>query len=208
MLRFPLLRKAVSRYLQLDYQYFVKENPTKYKELFKVFEILLIDGIIDTKFVNNWADKILSKESQSEFEFIELSLTNNINDLLSLLKKLSAKCDLKIVQRATFGILYNSTSNEFPDLKTTTRIVSRFVYKNALTEKEKEFLYGIDDYIELAISGIYGDLHKLKNEFWDFLEIYDSLNFVTYENWKALNKEIEDNIVISLEKVKKKHYNN
>lgn len=185
----------------------MKENPTKYKELFKVFEILLIDGIINTKFVNNWADEILSKESQSEFEFIELSITHNINDLISLLKKLSVECDLKISQRAIFGILYNLTLNEFPDLKTTTRIVSRFVYENALTEKEKDFLYGIDDYIELAISGIYGDPHKLKNEFWDFLEIYDSLNFITYENWKALNNEIEENIYISLEKVNQKYSN-
>jgi len=185
----------------------VKENPAKYKELFKVFEILLIDGIIDTKFVNKWADEILSKETESEYEFIEISTTQNINELISLLKKLSNECDLKISQRAIFGILYNSTFEEFPDLKLASRIVSKFVYNNALTEKEKEFHYGIDDYIELAISGIYGDKDKLKNEFWDFLEIYKSLNFLTYEDWKDLNNKIEDNIEINLNDIREKYTN-
>lgn len=181
------------------------ENPSSYKELFKVFEIFLIDGIINTNYVNNWADNILSKESESEYEFIELSTTTNINDLIVLLKRLSANCNLKISQRAVFGVLYNSTFGDFPNIKVASRITSRFVYENSLTDEEKNFLFGIDDFIELAISGIYGNIDKLKNEFWDFLELYQTLNFKTYANWIIINNNIEQNLEKNLKKIQEKY---
>lgn len=183
----------------------MSENHTKYKELFKVFEILLTDGLIDTNYVNEWADNILSKESESEYDFIELSITNKINDLLTLLNRLSANCNLKIAQRAVFGILYNSTCEDFPNIKVASRIVSRFFYENTLTENEKNFIYGIDDSIELAISEIYGDIHKLKNEFWEFLKIYQALNFITFENWIIINNKIEENLEEKLKKIQDKY---
>jgi len=183
----------------------MSENYTKYKELFKVFEILLTDGLIDTNYVNEWADNILSRESESEYEFIELSTTSNINDLIVLLKRLSANCNLKISQRAVFGILYNSTCEDFPNIKVASRIVSRFFYENTLTENEKNFIYGIDDSIELAISEIYGDIDNLKNGFWDFLEIYQALNFITCENWIIINNEIEENLEEKLKKILDKY---
>lgn len=183
----------------------MKENTTKYKEMFKVFEVLLIGGIIDTNFINNWSDNILSKENESEYEFIELSTTTNTNDLIFLLKRLSSNCNLKISQRAAFGILYNSTLEGFPNIKLASRIVDRFLYENALTQMEKNFLFGIDDFIELAISGIYGDRDKLKNEFWDFLEIYQAFNFMTYENWIKINNKIEENLEENLKKIQDRY---
>lgn len=183
----------------------MKENHAKYTEVFKVFEVLLIGGIIDTNYINSWADDILSKESESEYEFIELSTTTSINDLIVLLKRLSANCNLKISQRAVFGILYNSTFDVFPNIKLASRIVYRFVYENALTNMEKNFLFGIDDFIELAISGIYGDRDKLKNEFWDFLEIYQAFNFMTYENWIKINNKIEENLEENLKKIQDRY---
>ena len=183
----------------------MKENPNKYRELYKVFQILLIDGIIDTRFINNWADQILAKELESEYEFIEISTTLNLNDLITLLNKLSEKCNLKIVQRAVFGILYNLSIIESIDIKISARIVGKFVYNNSLTEKEKSILYGIDDFIELAISKVYGDFEKLKNEFWDFLEIYKELNFTTYDSWDKINYNLENELAHSIEKVLDKY---
>ena len=181
------------------------ENPTNYKELFKVFEILLTAGIIDALFVNNWADNILSKESESEYEFIELSTTNKINDLSTLLKRLSANCNLKISQRAVFGILYNSTFEDFPNVKVVSQTIYRFVYDDTLSEMEKGFLYGIDDSIELALTGVYGDIHALKNELWDFLEIYKALNFINSNNWITINNKIEENLERNLKKIQDKY---
>lgn len=181
------------------------ESPNKYKELFKVFEVFLINGMIDTNYINNWADNIISKESKSEYEFIELSTTSNINDLIILLKRLSANCNLKISQRAVFGILYNSTFEDFPNIKIASQTIYRFVYDDALIEKEKEFLYRIDDSIELALSGVYGDIDKLKNELWDFLEIYKTLNFPTYENWIMINNKIEENLEENLKTIQDKY---
>ncbi|MEN2436720.1 hypothetical protein AAH994_14985 [Weeksellaceae bacterium A-14] len=183
----------------------MKENPEKYRELFKVFAILLTDGIIESKFVNNWADEILAKETESEYEFIEISTTLNLNDLITLLNKLSENCNLKISQRAIFGILYNSNIGEYIDIKNATKVVSKFTLNNSLTEKERAFLYGIDDFVDLAIEKIYGDLNKLKNEFWDFMEIYQELNFNSVENWNSINKKIEENLQIELEKVTDKY---
>lgn len=183
----------------------MKENHAKYIEVFKVFEILLIGGIIDTNYVNSWSDNILSKENESEYEFIELSTTTNINDLIVLLKRLSSNCNLKISQRAVFGTLYNSTLKDFPNIKLATRIVDRFVYENELSQIEKNFLAGINDFVELAISGIYGDIDKFKNEFWDFLEIYQTLNFTNYENWITINNKIEQNLEENLKKIQDKY---
>jgi len=183
----------------------MKENPTKYKEVFKVFEVLLIGGIIDTNYINSWADNILSKESESEYEFIELSTTTNINDLIVLLKRLSSNCNLKISQRAVFGTLYNLTLKDFANIKVESRIVDRFVCENKLTQMEKNFLAGIDDFVELAISGIYGDIDRFKNEFWDFLEIYQTFNFTNYENWITINNKIEQNLEENLKKIQDKY---
>lgn len=179
----------------------MKENPEKYQELFKVFAILLTDGIVETKLVNNWADKILAKETESEYEFIEISTTLNLNDLIMLLNRLSENCNLKIAQRAVFGILYNSNIGEYIDIKNVTKVVSKFTLNDSLTEKERAFIYGIDDFVDLAIEKIYGDLDKLKNEFWDFMAIYQELNFDSVENWNSINKKIEENLHIELEKV-------
>lgn len=184
----------------------MKEKPEKYKELFKVYQILLTDGIIEPKFVNNWADKILSKEIESEYEFIEVSTTANLNDLITILNKLSQNCDLKISQRATFGILYNSNIYEFFDIKVVSRIVANFTnFNDSLSEKEKAFLYGIDDFVHLAIEKIYGDIHKLKDEFWDFMKIYKEFNFDTHENWCSINKKLEENLSEKIQKVTEKY---
>ena len=183
----------------------MKENPRKYRELFKVFEILLVDGIIDTKFINNWADTILSKEIQSEYEFIEISTTFNINELVTLLNKLSEKSELIIAQRAVFGILYNLNISDSLEIRSVTRIVENFAYSKFLTKQEKNFLYGIDDFMDLAITNVYGDFTKLKNEFWEFLEIYKNFNFKNYNDWSNINNELDGKIPENIENLTEKY---
>lgn len=183
----------------------VKENPEKYRELFKAFEILLVDGIIDTKFINNWADKILAKESESEFAFIELSTTFDINELVTLLNKLSEKSQLLIAQRAVFGILFNLHIYDSVEIRRVTRIVENFAYSKFLSEQEKNFLYGIDDFMELAINNVYGDFNKLKNEFWEFLEIYKYFNFENYNNWSNINNGLEGEIPENIQNLTEKY---
>lgn len=183
----------------------MKENPEKYRELFKVFEILLVDGIIDTKFINNWADTILSKEIQSEYEFVEISTTFNINELVTLLNKLSEKSELIIAQRAVFGILYNLNMYDSLEIRSVTRIVENFAYSEFLTEQEKNFLYGIDDFMDLAITNVYGDYTKLKNEFWEFLKIYKNFNFENYHDWSNINNELDGKIPENIQNLAEKY---
>jgi len=179
----------------------VIENPIKYQELFKVFSLLLADRIIDEKQINNFADEILSKETNSEYEFIELSTTKNLNDLISLLNKFSTNCNTKIAYRAVLGIIYNLNIN----IETSSRCISRLSYLNGLSEKEKDFINGIDDFIDLAINKIYGDINRLNSEYLDFLKIYNEFNFDSAENWNAINSKIEHNLIEKIQHVIDKH---
>ena len=179
----------------------MRGNPEKYLELFKVYEILLIDGILNVEFVNSWADKILENEEESEYCFIEISTTKNINELITILNKSSINCDNQTAERAVFGILHEINDVKGLELKKASKMVSKFAYTQNLAEFEKSFLYGLDDSIQLAEDRIYGDINILSYKFFEFLKIYDCFTWNNYENWKKLSANLEINLSVKIEKV-------
>ena len=173
-----------------------------YKNLLKVFMILLDYGVIRRNDIAAWADSVLTREEESEYAFIELSTVTNWHDAVQLLNKNSADADPEITSRALLGVLYHMLQDEKVVLKTVFKIATYISYEEQLTPDEQFLLYSLDEYIELNMNEAY---EIFKNNFTDLLSIYKGFTIENYDLWPSINEEIKKDLDIRLKAVKKNY---
>jgi hypothetical protein len=84
-------------------------NVAETTALLEVFQICLINNILDKMQIIAWADKQIEQEAEPSYLLIELSLSGrkNINDIISLLRNLAGESKTLVAGRAALGYLYH-----------------------------------------------------------------------------------------------------
>lgn len=179
----------------------------KYQNLFKVFEILLKKNAVDSKFIINWADKVIDSQTELDYVIIELATeSKNINDILSILNKNSQNSNIEVVSRAVIGILSNLLESETVNINRVSLMINEIAYYNGLTDLENTFLYGYGDFYDLALQKIYGDLDSIGKEIKEFISFYKGFNFENHENWEQINEDVKSELPENLKLLKVKYY--
>lgn len=185
----------------------MNNSKDKFQNLFKVYEILLRNNIIETEFLIKWADKIIETEDEFDYVIIQLSTEcKNINNAISILNLNSQNSNIEIISRATIGILSNLFREQKVDLGKVAEIVNDIVYYNGLTFEENTFLYGYGDFYDLALQKIYGNLDNLTDELIEFIDIYRAFDFRNYEKWAEINSTVKTVLSQKLQIIKQKYY--
>lgn len=174
-----------------------------YKNLLKVFVILLEYGVITKNYIAGWADSILASENESEYTFIELSTSKNLLDTVQILNKNSTNADTEITSRAVLGVLYHLLLEEQAALKTVFEMATQISYEEQLTSDEQFLLYRFDEHTVLNLNDVYGTLRLLKTNFLDFLSIYKGFRLDNYESWSAVSEKVKLELPMKLEAVKR-----
>lgn len=184
----------------------MNNSKDKFQNLFKVYEILLKNNIIETEFLIKWADKIIETKDEFDYAIIELSTeSKNINNAISILNLNSQNSNNEIISRATIGILSNLFREQKVDSDKVAEIVNDIVYYNGLTIEENTFLYGFGDFYDLAAQEIYGNLDSLTDELIEYIDIYRAFNFINYEKWAEINSTVKTVVPQKLQIIKQKY---
>jgi len=179
----------------------------KYQNLFKVYDILLKNTVIDTTFIINWADEILASRNEFDDVIIELATeSTNMNDAISILNSNSQHFNTEIVSRAVIGILSNFLESERVYMHKISLIINEVAYYNGLTDLENTFLYGYGDFYDLAVQKIYGDLESISKEIKEFISFYKDFNIENYKEWEQINEEVRNKLPENLKLLKAKYY--
>lgn len=179
----------------------------KYQNLFKVYEILLKKNAIDTKFIIDWADKVIDTSTELDYVIIELATdSRNINDTISILNSNTQNFNIEVVSRAVIGILSHLLESGSISINIVSLIINEIAYYKRLTDLENTFLYGYGDFYDLAVQKIYGDLELLSKEIKEFISFYIDFNFENYESWAQINKNVKNKLPENLNLLKVKYY--
>jgi hypothetical protein len=179
----------------------------KYQNLFKVYEILLKKNAIDTKFIIDWADKVIDSPAEPDYVIIELATdSRNINDAISILNSNTQNFNIEVVSRAIIGILSHLLELGSISINIVSLIINEIAYYKRLTDLENTFLYGYGDFYDLAVQKIYGDLELLSKEIKEFISFYIDFNFENYESWAQINKNVKNKLPENLNLLKVKYY--
>lgn len=179
----------------------------KYQNLFKVYEILLKKNAIDTKFIIDWADKVIDASTELDYVIIELATdSRNINDTISILNNNTQNFNIEVVSRAVIGILSHLLELGSISINIVSLIINEIAYYKGLTDLENTFLYGYGDFYDLAVQKIYGDLELISKEIKEFISFYGDFNFENYESWTQINKNVKNKLPENLKLLKVKYY--
>lgn len=165
--------------------------PTKLKAtepLLTVFYHSLRYGLISQKEVIDWADGIVMHDNEPETFFIELSLSRDINELISLLNSVRVPEDAHVA-RAILGLLYHRLSAGAINADKAISIMDKYKCWNMLTSFEKAHIYNFTDEIWLADPIIHEI--ELTQEILNFLINYKELEIENYKNWVGISYRIE-----------------
>jgi hypothetical protein len=165
--------------------------------LLTAFHFGLRHGLVSTTEIKDWADRIIMHENEPEYFFMELSLSHDKNEMLSLLNSVCAPANY-ITARGVLGLLYRRLSDGVVTANEAIAIMDKFDFINLLTQTEINYIYDFTD--EIWIDDAAVDDNKLTQNLLNFLAYYKDLEIANYKNWLGLSLSIGLNF-------EKKEYN-
>lgn len=197
------LGEFISRFLKVgvfgpgglyDWQNEVEMLPI-YTTKLKTAEFLLTafcfgirNGLISTKEIKDWADRIVLHEDEPECFFIELSLSHDKNEMISLLNTISVP-ENNVIARGILGLLYHVLSAGNITAVEAIAIMDKLDSINLLTQTEINYIYGFTD--EIWMNDPIIDDNALIENLLDFLAHYKELEIAKFKNWFAFSINIE-----------------
>lgn len=161
-------------------------KPENITTLLQVFYEGLIHDIVSRNQIIAWADNIISKESEADFFFIEVSLSNNDHDLISVLGRHIQHLKFNsLVIRALYGLIYHKIKGGFIGHNIAFKVIWHFEYRNELTEFEENEIYKMDTYYPMIDNS-----EKNTGVLLDFLAFYKEFTLSNYEEWGLINSKI------------------
>jgi len=144
------------------------------KNQIEIFKIGLASGYIELKDVVNWADKKII-DGDEDPNLIEISISNNRNELISILHNINGTIDPKVVKIGFFCILNHHYRNNPDEHISIIRSLSLILRDNeeSLTNEEINMIHYLDDAYDLAVRGVIGTIDRLKQELSSFLNNYN-----------------------------------
>jgi hypothetical protein len=156
--------------------------------LLTVFYYSINYGLIPTKEVVDWADRIIMHENEPEYLFIELSLAHDKNELISLLNPLCVH-NSSVIARALLGLLYNRLATDRIGVDNVIAIIDKHDFSSLLTSSETEQIYNLTD--EIWMNEPIIDQYTLTQDVLGFLIFYKDFEIENYKYWTSLNAHIE-----------------
>ena len=168
-----------------------------FNTLLSVFYVGLRNGIISKQEVVDWADAMINQTDEPEYFLIEISLSNDVNDLISLIDKRRAVSPGKLVHRVIFGVVYNKLLSGEIDIKKASAIFSDNMYRYfSPGAYEQGRLYQLeDDFDSIGMNegNLYSDT-EMTNMVLEFLQTYKAFNLTNYAEWEQINVAVEASV--------------
>jgi hypothetical protein len=145
-------------------------------------------GLISTTEVKDWADRIILHEDEPEYIFMELSLSHDKNEMLSLLTTVCVPANY-ITARGVLGLLYHRLSAGDITANETIAIMDKLDFIDLLTQTEINYIYDFTDGIWMDGPIVEDD--SLTEKLLNFLAHYKELEITNYKNWLVFSHQIE-----------------
>lgn len=139
------------------------------KDLAEVCRIGLEIGLFSRSDIVEWADRFITNNENSDYNIINISLNGNkssLSDLERQLLDIKGDPDSELDYKIILGICSERYRLEKASIEDVSKILyqllilSADLYQSAVGQK----LLGLTDSIDLALSGIYGDIEKIKSD--------------------------------------------
>ena len=175
-------------------------NPSDFHLLFDVFRFGLTYDLISTKEITAWADGIIINETEPDYFFIEVSLSNNKNTLLEILGNYPADAENPVQIRVALGLIYKKLVDGIITADNAIRIMYTTDPYERLTPYEWGWIYELDDYRDSYLNKNSYFVVELDNPTKDtlrYLSIYKDFRLDNFGEWEVINKQV-DAAIISL----------
>ncbi|RFZ90749.1 hypothetical protein D0C36_17485 [Mucilaginibacter conchicola] len=160
-----------------------------YNLLLQTYRDGLAIGLFSKDEVVAWADELIIKSDEPDHSLIEISLSTDKNQLISVLNEITnttADEDNDIATRALLGVIYKRYKADEVDIRVILDSIEMLpCYKLSDYEKyqaflleDHEFTYGPEQQVNLRLDII------------RFLEPYQSLSLDKYQYWQQINNEL------------------
>jgi hypothetical protein len=172
-------------------------NAEETTALLEVFQICLINSILDKQQIIIWADKQIEREAEPSYFLIELSLSGrkNINDIISLLHSLARESKTQVAGRAVLGYLYHQYTTNQLSLQQVAATIYWLGLHCELSKEEHHFMRSIDMEYDLAIDG-YGSIAEAQNQIIRFLTLYKDFYLDNTQLWKEINNTVSEKVQV------------
>lgn len=160
--------------------------------LLEVFREGFRRGLVSKEDIVTWADGIIQTDSEPDYFFIEVSLSGNINTLVTVLNQYAVASESPITLRVLMGIIYQKLINDIDTItvETATGLVGELNSTDILTPFEYGKIYSFEDY-EFFYQD---DLTQLQVDILNFLSIYKNFNLFNYDQWAEINAKVEETL--------------
>jgi len=169
-----------------------RTDPAQVKHLFGAWRECLTLGLIKVEEVKYRADWIIATEDDPHYFFIEMSLSRNLNELVTLLDSLNLAHDILQIRL----VLATASTALLIDKITPDRAIAILEYlrwKGQFTDYERNeinYLLALwDDLQEINEPQLEAQANeRLK----DFLNNYSRLSLYNYRVWRSINEHITE----------------
>lgn len=171
-------------------------NIRDYIELLEAFRIGLTNGLLNKEEVIKWADNIIQQDEEPDYFVIELSLCGHksINDIVSLINEFVGEPKPIVSGRMILGFVYRQYIRKRIPLRKVTAAMYWLNLEDHLTETEKGFMYGLDEDLDCAESGMYGTVEAVEKAAMRFIEIYKDFSIDNFDKWSEINRTIDEKV--------------
>ena len=166
-------------------------DPKYLKPVLTVFSRGLANGIISREQVIAWADNIIMLASQPDNFFIEISLSHDLNELITAISSVTIS-DTRLSTRALFGILYQLVLNETIAVDKAFVVMDNSIFFNQLTLAETNNMLDIE--YSFFMDGEEFNNVEAKKAMLAFLIDYKDFTLNNYDKWVAINQEVENKL--------------
>ena len=166
-------------------------DPLKIKPLLWVFRECLKLGLTTKQRIDHWADWIIATEEKSHNFFIEMSRSNNIDELIAVLGSLPPTDDILQV-RAIFSEIYIKLLIDKIENDEVISILRNFSHDERFTAYERNKIMQL--IVDLDNLNSKKPKAKLKQHFHDqlkdFFDNYRYFNMYYPQNWEKVNADL------------------
>jgi hypothetical protein len=165
-------------------------NPNEIKPLLAVFYESLKLDLVSIENVISWADWIISTEVEPDHFFTEMSLSRDLNDLLTVLNSINLTEDILQV-RVIFGEVYVQFLIDKMTADKALLILGKFAHRKEFTPYEiNEMRYLIEEWGYLVKHSNKKSQKKLNDRIKVFFDNYNRFHLYDYKNWNEINTKI------------------
>lgn len=140
-----------------------------------VYMLGLSCGIWSKEEVIAWCDKVIEVKDFPPYEIIEVSLMSNakVDDIEGKLHEFCQRREDDHSVMILLGVLYEKIKRDQIGIEQATRCSTRLLVQSGLYIEEEYYnLYGIDDSLDLAKNGVYGDLDDVETAYFEEISVF------------------------------------